>query len=71
MFPDLEYLGQKIIIQKGKNELRNLLKKVLNTEQIRIERPGSEEGQTDGNSPQTIESPEKIIIDNILDKIFN
>ncbi len=54
LFPDLQYLGERIIANRGREEINRIIDKAL----------GNEEGQGNQNSP------EKEIIGNILDSIF-
>lgn len=59
IFPDLEYLGKRILVNKGKSELEKALNKVF-------------EKETDGSSgvPEGEKRPEQQIIENILDQIL-
>lgn len=62
--PDLEYLGKKIFVGKGKEELRKILDKALDLPQPSQEGPN-------GQAPDGQAAPEEEIIGGILDKIFS
>jgi len=67
-FPNLEYIGKRIIQTKGKDELRRVIFKALDLE-VEEAQPASE-----GSNPQDKRKevrPEQILIDGILDAIFN
>lgn len=63
--PDLEYLGKKIFVGKGKQELRKILDKALD-----LQSSPPQEGQN-GQTPDGQAAPEEEIIGGILDKIFS
>ena len=65
VFPDLEYLGKKIIRNKGKEEIQKLLEKVMDKNKGQSSDQGSED-----KSSQEPARPEQEIIGNILDAIF-
>ncbi|MFH1359944.1 MAG: AsmA family protein [Candidatus Omnitrophota bacterium] len=73
--PDLEYLGKKIIVQHGKEELQKVLQKVLGKDEK--EQPAQEGQSTQETTPQDQEpqpqeekSSEEKLIDSVLDAIF-
>ncbi len=66
--PDLEYLGKRILMNRGRQELEKVLDKVFGA-------PNEEAGSSPPSSPQTSgepqeKSPEEELIGTILDKIF-
>lgn len=77
MYPDVEDLGREILLNRGKEELRKVLRKALDLDgetptddgQIPKE-PGAEPSQTEQPSVQERErSPEEMIIESIMDII--
>jgi len=66
IFPDLEYIGKKVIQNKGKDELKKAILKALDIEEMIPQRQSP-----DQNRPEQEEvRPEVIIIESILDQIF-
>ena len=61
VLPDLEYLGKKIFMSKGKSELEKALNKVFEKGKDR---------SADPNAPAKEKRPEQQIIENILDQIL-
>ena len=68
IIPDLEYLGKKIIRNKGKEEIQKLLDKVFDKGKDQSSGQGNTNGQD--KSGQEPVRPEQEIIGNILDAIF-
>ncbi|MDD3375372.1 MAG: AsmA-like C-terminal region-containing protein [Candidatus Omnitrophica bacterium] len=66
-FPDLEYIGKRLLKNKGRQELQKVLGKVLKTGGGSDESSGSGEGEGESNQNP---SPEEQIIGNVLDMIF-
>ena len=64
--PDLEYLGRQLFESKGREQLGNLLDKVLKT------KDGSGEAGTEGQSGSSEgnSSPGQVIVNSVLDAIF-
>jgi len=62
VFPDVEYLGKKIFMNKGKSELEKALDKVF--------KKGKGSSSGNPNAPDQEKRPEQQIIENILDKIL-
>ncbi len=67
-FPDLEYLGKRVIRRRGKQELQKLLNKVLNRDD---ESESESNSKQEGFNQQQEPSVEEKIITNVLDAIFN
>lgn len=65
IYPDLEYLGKKIIVNKGKQELQKLLGNVLGKDESTT---STTEGQTSTTEEEA--RPEEKIIKGVLDSIF-
>ena len=77
--PDLEYLGKKIIMNRGKEELEKVLDKVFGKDKGTSEtspetggQPSSEGSPSQTQPPQDEQKkrPERELIEGILDKIF-
>jgi len=70
LFPDLSYLGKKLIIDRGRQELRKIIDKALdiNEEDNQVEDQNSE-GQIPSEEKQR--RPEEELIESVLDTIFN
>jgi len=68
VFPDLAYIGSKIIQNKGKDELKKLINKAIGApdEETSSQAPGDQ-----NPSAPAEERPEQKVIDNILDSIFH
>ncbi len=60
IFLDMEYLGKRILMNKGKSELEKVLNKVFE----------KGKGNSSDNTPKGEKRPEQQIIENILDKIL-
>lgn len=75
-FPDLEYLGKKILVNRGASELEKVIHKALGIEESfeppPDQWPPGQEGQPQTASPEgeKPQSPERQLIDQILDGIF-
>ena len=67
IFPDLEYLGKRILKNKGKEEIQRLLGKAMGTKEGTS---GQEQNSGQPNSSGQPVRPEQEIIGNILDAIF-
>ncbi|OGX07266.1 MAG: hypothetical protein A2Z88_06245 [Omnitrophica WOR_2 bacterium GWA2_47_8] len=63
LYPDLSYLGKRIMVNKGKEQLQKVLEKVFDREGGSS--PEGQEGQGSGS-----QSPEGAIVDEILNSIF-
>ena len=61
---DLEYIGEKIIASKGKEELKEIIEKVFNKGQL------SEDNREVEPPAEGEKSIEEKVIDNILDVFF-
>jgi len=75
-FPDLEYLGKRIIATRGREELNKFLDKVLDKDAEGGQAAPAQDAQGQpaqqpAQPQQEEESSEKELIDNILDSIFN
>ena len=64
-FPDLEYLGKRIIVNQGRTELQKVIDKVFKTEN----QPADPSAPA-GSQPQPQKRPEQQILENILDSVF-
>lgn len=66
--PDLEYVGKRVIVSKGKEEIKRLIQKALGGD----DESSTEEDDADGAplSPEEQRRPEEMIIENILDSIL-
>ena len=62
ILPDLEYLGKRIIVNKGTSELEDLINKALGIEK--------EEGQAQDGRPSPEQNPGREIIRGVLDSIL-
>jgi len=72
-YPDLEYLGKKIIKKKGADELKKLLRQALGREESADQpQPSGQSGSPDQPAPQGQEEkrPEDVIVDSIFKAIF-
>lgn len=70
-YPDLEYLGKKIMMNKGRQELDKVLDKVFkNTGGEQSAPPSGTEGQATTPDTQNQKPSERQIIENVLDQIF-
>lgn len=76
-YPDLEYIGKRVIVQKGQDEIKKAIFKALDLEDKSPEAgtPNDQSPANDGAQPSqgdasSQESPEKVIIENVLDTIF-
>lgn len=71
-FPDVEYLGKKILMNKGREELNKILEKVFKRDEAPQESPQPPDGSAPQPSPQEKpqKSPEQELIEGILDQIF-
>jgi hypothetical protein len=65
IYPDLEYLGKKIIVNRGKQELQKLLGNVLGKGESSTSTPDGQNSTSD-----TEAKPEEQIIKGVLDSIF-
>ncbi len=80
IFPDLEYVGKKTIIDRGRKEIRKLLFKALDLDKsegeqspVRDSSESAEDGQKEEAAPPVQiqqKTLEEQLIDNILDSIF-
>ncbi len=78
--PDLDYLGKRLIVNKGREELNKVLNKVLGGEEESAPqgsvpgdaRPAGAEGNapTDASAPADDQPLEKKLLNNVLDSIF-
>ena len=70
--PDLEYLGKRIIANRGKEELQKVLDKVFgrNEETPAPSPPEQPSGQSPAPQTEKQKKPEQELIEGILDKIF-
>jgi len=72
--PDLEYLGKKIIMNQGVQQLEKVIKKALGIEEPAESAPAEgqpgQEGQTQPSPEEKTQSPEQELIQGILDGIF-
>ena len=70
LFPDPEYLGKRVLVNKGKEEIFNLLDSAL--KHGKDQSPESPNSNNQSSDPQaTQDSPEKKVIGDILDGIFH
>jgi hypothetical protein len=75
-YPDLEYIGKKIVVKKGEDELRKVINKALGFDDEATNQSSSTDAQSEPGSAQSAdpnqpaESPERVIINNVLDAIF-
>lgn len=67
VMPDLEYLGKKIIKNRGKEEIQRLLNRAIGGDDEESHQP---QDSTQPNSSQQPARPEQEMIGNILDAIF-
>ncbi|MFA5059764.1 MAG: AsmA family protein [Candidatus Omnitrophota bacterium] len=67
-FPDLEYLGKRIMANRGREELEKVLDKVFKRDET--SEPSTPEGQ-DPDGQEQPKSAEEELIGAILDKVFN
>ena len=69
VMPDLQYIGKKLLVSKGQEELNKLLNKVLDRKD-----DSSHSGQETSpgeQAPGDEKSPERQLIEGVLDTIFH
>ncbi|HOW34979.1 MAG TPA: AsmA family protein [Candidatus Omnitrophota bacterium] len=69
-YPDLEYLGKRIMVNKGRQELDKVLDKVFKSSEDNQSAPSGTEGQTTTPDGQNQKPPERQIIEDLLDKFL-
>lgn len=66
VFPDLEYLGKRLIVSQGKEQIQKLLEGFLGKE----EQPAQNPEQQNPQGQETPQEPEQQLLEGVMDSIF-
>jgi len=70
VMPDLEYISKRVLVSKGKEELNKLLDKVFDKDEGAENFSDQDEMDDQQDESTSSQSPERQIIEGVLDAIF-